>query len=137
MAPRRVELQLALARRHPHALVGANFHRLPAGSTARYTRWANALTAAQLETHRFKDCTLIQPTWFVRRCHYERQGGYDPRPAEDLVFQLRHWEMHRAAAEPEPVFAKCPEDLLMYATFYFLFSSNLVKSQSYIVALLC
>ncbi len=114
MAPRRIELQLGLAKQYPHALIGSNFHRVPAGSTQRYTRWANSLTQSQLVTHRFRDCTLIQPTWFLRRAHYDRQGGYDPRPAEDLVFQLRHWDFHARSGASGPVYVKCNEDLLMY-----------------------
>lgn len=118
MCKRRIQCQLELALMYPDAIVGCNFYRLPAGSTARYCRWANGLSREQLATHRFRDCTIIQPTWFMARTLFERQdGGYDTKPAEDLVFQLRHWDEHvrsGAAVAGHPAFVKCEESLLMY-----------------------
>lgn len=61
MAPRRLEAQLAEARLpaqnhrsdnqedaaaaddNPYVLIGSRFHRIPEGSTARYTQWANVI----------------------------------------------------------------------------------------------
>lgn len=118
MDPRRIQCQLALATAHPEAMVGCNFYRTPPGSTERYARWANGLDERQLTTHRFRDCTIIQPTWFYARQVFERQeGGYDKQPAEDLFFLLRHWDEHvrsGAAARGRPAYVKCPEALLMY-----------------------
>lgn len=117
MLATRVQTQLALALRHPQAMIGCNFYRLPEGSTARYSRWANGLSQEQLATHRFRDCTIIQPTWFMARDVFERQGGYDTQPAEDLVFQLQHWEehVHRGYEdEGRPAYVKSNEELVMY-----------------------
>ncbi|KJE95770.1 B3GNTL1 protein [Capsaspora owczarzaki ATCC 30864] len=87
----RVAKQLELALKEPRALVGSNFTRDPPDSTARYARWCNSLTDEQLTTHRFKECTIIQPTWFMSRRNFDIVGGYDINGwAEDLKFLYRH-----------------------------------------------
>ena len=75
--PCRVALQLQAARAHPGAIIGASFVREPADATPRYAAWANALTDAQLVHQSWRECTLIQPTWFMERAHFVRLGGYD------------------------------------------------------------
>jgi hypothetical protein len=74
-------------------IVGSQFDRIPEGSTPKYTRWANALTAEQLYLHRFRCVTLIQPTWFFHRSIWELNGGYEetyPAHPEDMVFFYQH-----------------------------------------------
>lgn len=93
----RVELQLATARRNPRAIVGSRFTRIPEGSTPRYTRWCNGLTPHELMTHRFRELTVVQPTWFVARSVFEEVGGYAASVAEDLIFFFRHIEQWLAA----------------------------------------
>jgi hypothetical protein len=44
-------------------------------------QWANSLTPTQLLTHRFRECTLIQPTWFMSRATFDLVGGYVPGTA--------------------------------------------------------
>eukprot|EP00050_Salpingoeca_kvevrii_P012692 m.24224 g.24224 ORF g.24224 m.24224 type:complete len:388 (-) comp4245_c0_seq1:1221-2384(-) len=91
MAPFRVELQLAAARNHPRALVGSRFERDPPEATERFNAWCNGMDEAQLLAHRFRDCTLIQPTWFIRRSLLNAAGGYDNCGwAEDLKFYYAH-----------------------------------------------
>lgn len=59
-----------------HALIGCGFHRTPAGSTARYTEWANSLTNEQLVLEQYRECTLLQPTWFMSKDTFYAAGGY-------------------------------------------------------------
>ena len=77
MLPCRVALQLAAAARHPGALIGASFVREPADATPRYAAWANGLTDDQLLAQAWRECTLLQPTWFLAREAFVRLGGYD------------------------------------------------------------
>ena len=56
----------------------------------RYTRWANELTPAELWTHRYRECTLIQPTWFISRATFDSVGGYWEEMAEDLQVTVLH-----------------------------------------------
>lgn len=44
-------------------LLGCNFVRLPEGSTAHYTEWANSLNDERLGLERFREVTVLQPTW--------------------------------------------------------------------------
>jgi len=93
MAPDRVELQLKVALLAPDAIVGSNFARIPAGATPRYEDWCNRLTAQQLMTQRFREVTIIQPTWFMKRDIFDRVGGYDetfPSCPEDMIFFYAH-----------------------------------------------
>lgn len=77
-------------------------------ATPRYTRWCNGLTEAQLMSHRFRDCTLIQPTWFMSRRAFERSGGYEESGlAEDLKMLYAHIERGGGLR-------KVPEALLLY-----------------------
>ena len=87
MMPRRVELQLAFALNHPDYLIGCKFTRLPENSTPRYCQWyvfayftnfprLNNMSAEELYTHRFRENTLIQPTFFLSRITFNKIGGY-------------------------------------------------------------
>ena len=79
--PRRVELQLAAAlAAPPGALVGSGFVREPADATPRYTAWANALAPGALVTQCWRECTLLQPTWFMAAAAFRALGGYDEAP---------------------------------------------------------
>ena len=71
MMPSRIEVQLEAARRRPGCLVGARVRRDPEDSTPRFIAWANGTSAAQLLHHRFRECTLLMPTWFLARRDFE------------------------------------------------------------------
>ena len=88
MMPGRIAAQLAAARERPAALIGARVRREPEGSTARYAEWANTISAAQLVLHRFRECTLLMPTWFMARAVFEAGGGFREEKCEDLLFLL-------------------------------------------------
>jgi len=95
MKPPRVELQLQAALQHPDSIVGSKFSRTPKGSTKRYQRWCNTLTQDQLFCHRFREVTVIQPTWFMSKKTFEKVGAYDetyPGCPEDLIFFYAHLE---------------------------------------------
>ncbi|VDK28688.1 unnamed protein product [Gongylonema pulchrum] len=59
-------------------LVGSKFERIPAGSTSRYTHWANTLSNSQLYNQIFTSHgpTLIAPTWCMSRKLYDSVGGF-------------------------------------------------------------
>lgn len=85
--PMRVELQLkaALETTSNDALIGGRFIRDPPDATPKYAAWANSMTAAELLTHSWRECTLIQPTWFISRSRFQSLGGYDEVPP-NLVY---------------------------------------------------
>uniref|UniRef100_A0A7S4EW01 Glycosyltransferase 2-like domain-containing protein n=1 Tax=Chrysotila carterae TaxID=13221 RepID=A0A7S4EW01_CHRCT len=104
MAPERIERQLAAARAHPRALVGARVRREPAGSTARYISWVNGMSQEQLVLQRFRECTLVMPTWFIARSDFDAVGGFREEQCEDLLFLLEHvargGRLHRVEGDP-------------------------------------
>ena len=89
-APSRVEAELAAAEERPRALVGCQVVREPAGATERYIRWANGMGQSQLVHHRFRECTLLMPTWFMARADFVHAGGFREEQCEDLLLLLAH-----------------------------------------------
>jgi len=80
--PCRVRLQLAAARAAEArgaalALVGGRFVREPADATPVYSAWANALGEREAALQQWRECSLIQPTWFMARATFDAVGGYD------------------------------------------------------------
>jgi hypothetical protein len=61
-------------------LMGCQFDRIPHDSTWHYQNWANSLTDDRLYMERFRECTLIQPTWFLARQLFDSLGGYVEAP---------------------------------------------------------
>jgi glycosyltransferase involved in cell wall biosynthesis len=55
-------LSLSSAERN-RCLLGCNFSRDPPDSTARYTQWANSLSDDRLGLERYREVTVLQPTW--------------------------------------------------------------------------
>ncbi|KAL1520556.1 hypothetical protein AB1Y20_022132 [Prymnesium parvum] len=106
MLPSRVATQLDAARDRPSALLGARVRREPPESTPRYIRWANAMSDDELVLHRFRECTLLMPTWFIGREAFDAVGGFREEPCEDLLFLQAHvargGALHRAGGE-EPL----------------------------------
>ena len=81
-APHRASCQLEAALAAPRGprrtLVGGGFTRLPADATTSYSQWANGLKDAGLVTEQWRECTLLQPTWFMHRAVFlDMVGGYD------------------------------------------------------------
>lgn len=57
-------------------LLGCTFDRIPQDSTWHYTKWANSLSDDRLSLERYREVTVIQPTWFMTRSRFEMLGGY-------------------------------------------------------------
>ncbi|XP_003744948.1 UDP-GlcNAc:betaGal beta-1,3-N-acetylglucosaminyltransferase-like protein 1 [Galendromus occidentalis] len=112
MLLRRLAAQLCAAQENPRAIVGSRFHREPPDSTVRYSRWANDLPAAALETQIYTSHgpTVIMPTWFCSRETYEAVGAFSEAgrgTPEDLIFFYRHLDLGGRIVRVD-------EDLLMY-----------------------
>ena len=90
--PARLHAQLAAASEpgNGDCLVGSRVVREPEGSTARYVAWANGMSAEELELHRFRECTLLMPTWFISRAAFERTGPFREEKCEDMLFLQAH-----------------------------------------------
>ncbi|XP_038066133.1 UDP-GlcNAc:betaGal beta-1,3-N-acetylglucosaminyltransferase-like protein 1 isoform X1 [Patiria miniata] len=91
----RIEMQLAATADRPFTITGCQFNRLPAGSTERYTKWANSISQEQLMTQIYTahGPTVIMPTWFCSRETFNRVGAFDEigkGMPEDLLFFLDH-----------------------------------------------
>ena len=93
--PQRVAALRRAAETQPDAkntLFGSRFSRHPPDATERYAAWANSLSSERLHLERFRECTLVQPTWFFHRDLWRNAGRYDDdgEPCDDLRFFLRH-----------------------------------------------
>jgi glycosyltransferase involved in cell wall biosynthesis len=111
--PNRVEALPRAAERTSDArntLFGSRFSRNPPNATERYATWANALPSERLFLERFRECTLIQPTWFFHRDLWRNAGRYDDdgETCDDLRFFLRH--VGRGG-----LLHRVEEDLVVYA----------------------
>lgn len=99
MQPDRIRRQYeAAVTSPPNTIVGSRFHRVPEGSTERYTSWANSLDHEKLEVQVFTSHgpTVIMPTWFCSRQVFDAVGGFDERGKgipEDLIFFYRHLDL--------------------------------------------
>ena len=81
MLPHRVSMQLAAARAAPpKTLLGCRFVREPPTATWCYALWANSMTQQDLWLQQFRECTIVQPTWFYHRSVWEAAGGNPPPP---------------------------------------------------------
>jgi glycosyltransferase involved in cell wall biosynthesis len=91
MMPQRLELQVRELEQYPHAIVGCRVYREPKTSTPRYIEWCNTMTQQELKHQRYRDCTVIQPTWMLTRQTFDRCGPYPYMElAEDLHLMYRH-----------------------------------------------
>lgn len=72
-----VAVMLALSKEDRNStLLGSNFNRIPANSTWHYTEWANALTDERLILEKFREITILQPTWMMTKARFKQLGGY-------------------------------------------------------------
>ena len=63
-------------------LVGCQFDRIPKDSTWHYQHWVNSLSDERLYLEQFRECTLIQPTWFIAKDWFDYLGGYLEAPTD-------------------------------------------------------
>eukprot|EP00192_Tetraselmis_astigmatica_P009761 CAMPEP_0117659536 /NCGR_PEP_ID=MMETSP0804-20121206/6486_1 /TAXON_ID=1074897 /ORGANISM="Tetraselmis astigmatica, Strain CCMP880" /LENGTH=867 /DNA_ID=CAMNT_0005466203 /DNA_START=78 /DNA_END=2683 /DNA_ORIENTATION=+ len=89
--PSRLRLQLSAALSAPNStLLGCRFQRDPKDATRHYTAWANSLTDEQLSLQRFRECTVIAPTWFMSRQAFDLSGGFGATLGDDMQLFHRH-----------------------------------------------
>ena len=65
-------------------IIGCTFRRIPHDSTWHYTNWANNLTDERLLLERFREVTILQPTWMLTRDRFETLGGYIEAPVQQI-----------------------------------------------------
>eukprot|EP00956_Cyclotella_meneghiniana_P006891 scaffold9320_cov71-Cyclotella_meneghiniana.AAC.6 len=68
-------------------LMGCQFDRIPKDSTWHYQNWANSLSDDRLYLEKFRECTLIQPTWCMTKERFNLLGGYIEAPAAESKHQ--------------------------------------------------
>jgi len=72
-----VSVMMALVTEERNAtLLGTTFDRIPKDSTWHYTHWANNLKDERLMLERFRELTILQPTWMMTKQRFELLGGY-------------------------------------------------------------
>jgi hypothetical protein len=69
-------------------LLGCQFARDPPDSTWHYSRWANSLSDERLLLERYREVTILQPTWFLCRSRWAFLGGYVEAPISGTVADL-------------------------------------------------
>ena len=86
MMPTRIVEQVAFMKsltNQDQVLLGCAFQRDPPDSTWHYAQWANTLSPKRRMLERFREVTVIQPTWMITRRRFEQLGGYlDPSSCE-------------------------------------------------------
>ena len=65
-------------------ILGCTFSRIPEDSTWHYTTWANNLTDERLMLERFREVTVLQPTWMLTRCRFDVLNGYIEAPHPNI-----------------------------------------------------
>jgi glycosyltransferase involved in cell wall biosynthesis len=68
-------------------VLGCGFARDPPDSTWHYARWANSLPEERLGLERYREVTVVQPTW-VRRLHGKMPAPAAARSSPSLSFFL-------------------------------------------------
>ena len=100
-----------LATTDDNLLLGSGFLRDPIDATERYTRWCNTLSDKELYLHQYRELTIIQPTWFLKRGWFDHVGGFNVNIENsqelfpsDLDFFHRHLDLNgRLARIKEPL----------------------------------
>uniref|UniRef100_A0A8R1HJX0 Glyco_trans_2-like domain-containing protein n=2 Tax=Caenorhabditis japonica TaxID=281687 RepID=A0A8R1HJX0_CAEJA len=116
-SPGRIQSQLELAGSLSESddsliFLGGQFVRLPEGSTARYTKWANSMIGEKIRKQVFTSHgpTLVAPTWFISRALFDKIGGFRADVhvgfPEDLDF------FYKCLDIPECIFEKANRSLL-------------------------
>jgi glycosyltransferase involved in cell wall biosynthesis len=86
MNPTRIDEQVRYLLTLPdNALLGTYMERIPADATWHYTQWVNTLTEERVMLERFRELTIIQPTWMMRRTQFDAIGGYLEAPAAAVL----------------------------------------------------
>ncbi|EFA84093.1 hypothetical protein PPL_03166 [Heterostelium album PN500] len=122
----RIELQIKECLKYKddgddNVIVGSNFLRIPEGSSNRYTEWCNRLTNEELYLHQYRECTIIQPTWFMRRDTCYRVGGFSTQQSNLELYKVNESPTSpttaiTASTSPTTPIKKqpIPEDLIFF-----------------------
>ncbi|VEU36996.1 unnamed protein product [Pseudo-nitzschia multistriata] len=62
-------------------ILGCTFDRDPPDSTWHYCQWANNLSDERLMLERYRELTILQPTWFMPLSVWSKVGGYIEAPS--------------------------------------------------------
>jgi glycosyltransferase involved in cell wall biosynthesis len=108
MHPHRVAEQASFMLRmtseeQTRTLLGCNFDRDPPDSTWHYSQWANSLDDERLLHERFREVTILQPTWFLSRKRFLDLGGYVEAPKSELdmvKFHDQEMKTHKRLVHP-------------------------------------
>jgi len=77
---------LALSKQdRERTIMGCKFDRDPPDSTWHYSEWANGLTDERLMLERFREVTVLQPTWIMTKSRFQKLGGYVEAPHPNQV----------------------------------------------------
>jgi glycosyltransferase involved in cell wall biosynthesis len=77
-------------------ILGCTFDRDPPDSTWHYAQWANGLSDERLMLERFREVTIIQPTWMMSRSRFQQLGGYVEAPVLNDTSSLEDTTLHIA-----------------------------------------
>lgn len=106
MHPTRVGEQVAVLLSLPETvrertLVGCTFDRDPPDATWHYAQWANGLSDERLVLEKFRELTLLQPTWMLSRLRFEELGGYIEAPPPDATLTMDAFLANKKQTSPE------------------------------------
>lgn len=78
MHPDRIleQVQLYLDIGDENCMIGCNFDREPANSTPYYSSWLNSMSDSDLLLQKFRECTIICPSWIYSRKVYDKIADY-------------------------------------------------------------
>ena len=121
------QVQMYLARGDDRCIIGCNIFRDPDDSTPYYTNWVNSMTEHDIYVQRFRECTIVCPTWLYSRANYDRVAShcynrYLCKLASDDGTHTPFVAVHpnRAFVESTPAFliqekiSRVPEDLIFF-----------------------
>ena len=83
-------------------IMGCTFDRDPPGSTWHYAQWANGLTDERLMLERYREVTVLQPTWFMTKSRFQSLGGYVEAPHPSQVGD--DWSFTGNTLAPDGIF---------------------------------
>lgn len=73
-------------------ILGCTFDRDPPDSTWHYAEWANGLTDERLMLERYREVTVLQPTWMMTKARFQSLGGYVEAPhPNDTIHDISSW----------------------------------------------
>jgi hypothetical protein len=114
MMPDRItkQVNLYLKKGNDNCIIGCNFNRIPIDSTPYYTNWLNSLSEDDLLKHKFRECSIIAPTWIYPRKVYDKIAYIRENRNKSIIrnsLYLRAFEENYNGSNK-----KIPEDLIFF-----------------------